>query len=62
MGGPIDMERKGYESIRSYTNFVTLNFHLNHGIDLEFSRSNFETVVSQEWDGRLTWDERDVSR
>ena len=56
------MERKGCESIGSYTHFVTLNFHLNHGIDLGFSRRNFEKVVSQEWDGRLTWDERDVSR
>ena len=56
------MERNGCESIGSFTNFVNLNFHLNHGIDLGFSRSNFETVVSQEWDGRLTWDERDVSR
>ena len=62
MGGSIDMERKGCETIGSYTHFVTLNFHLNHGIDLGFSRSNFEKVVSQEWDGRLTWDERDVSR
>ena len=58
MGGSIDMERKGCETIGSYTHFVTLNFHLNHGIDLGFSRSNFEKVVSQEWDGRLTWDER----
>ena len=62
MGEPIDMERKGCESIGSYTHFVTLNFHLNHGIDLGFSRSNFEKIISQEWDGRLTWDERDVSR
>ena len=62
MGGPIDMERKGFESIGCYTHFVTFNFDLNHDLDLEFSRSNFEKVVSQEWDGRLTWDERDVSR
>ena len=27
-----------------------------------FSRSNFEKVITQEWDARLTWNERDVSR
>ena len=57
MGGPIDMERKGCESIGCYTHFVTLNFHLNHDLDLGFSRSNFEKVVSQEWDGPLKWTE-----
>ena len=62
MGGPIDMERKGCESIGCYTHFVTSNFHLNHDLDLGFSRSNFEKVVSQEWDGPLKWNERDVSR
>ena len=36
MGGPINIERKGCESIGSYTHFVTLNFHLNHGLDLGF--------------------------
>ena len=60
MGGPIDMERKGCELIGCYTHFVTFNFDLN--LDLGFSRSNFEKVISQEWEGRLTWDERDVSR
>ena len=62
MALPIDMERKGCESIGCYTHFVTFNFDLNHDLDLRFSRSNFEKVVSQEWDGRLTWNERDVSR
>ena len=58
MGGPIDMEPKGCESIGCYTHFVTLN----HDLDLGFSRSNFEKVVSQEWDGPLKWNERDVSQ
>ena len=58
MGGPINMERKGYESIGRYAYFVTLSYDL----DLGFSRSNFETAVSKEWEGRLTWNERDVSR
>ena len=31
-------------------------------LDLGFSRSNFEIAVSQEWKGRLAWNERDVSR
>ena len=58
MAGPIDMERKGYESIVCYTYFVTLSYDL----DLGFSRSNFKNAVSQEWEGRLTWNQRDVSR
>ena len=31
-------------------------------LDLGFSRSNFENAVSQEWEGRLTWNKRDLSR
>ena len=62
MGGPIDMERKGCESIGCYTHFVTSKFDLNHDLDLGFSRSNFEKVLAYDWDGRLTWNERDVSR
>ena len=41
---------------------MTLNFALIHDLDLGFSRSNFEIVVSLELGGRLTWDERDVSQ
>ena len=48
MEGPIDMERKRCESIGCYTQFVTSNVHLTHDLDLGFSRSNFEKVVSQE--------------
>ena len=62
MEGPIDMERKGCESIGCYTHFVTSNVPLPHDLDLGFSRSNFENAVSQEWEGRLTWNEKDVSR
>ena len=58
MGCPIDMERKGCESIRCYTNFVTFSYDL----DLGFWRSNFENAVSQEWEGQLTWNQTDVSR
>ena len=63
MGWPIDLERTGCESIECWTHAVTFNVHLFHELDLGFSRSNFEKkVVSQEWDGRLTWNERDVTR
>ena len=62
MGWPIDMELKGCESIECWTHVVTFNFHLTHDLDFGFSRSNFEKVVSQEWVGRLTWNERDLSR
>ena len=62
MGWPIDMELKGCESIECWTHAVTFNVHLTHDLYLEFSRSNFEKVVSQEWDGQSTWNEMDVSR
>ena len=62
MGGPIDMERKGGESIGCETHIVTLNCDLTHDLDPWISRSNFEKVVTQQWDAGLTWNERDVSR
>ena len=61
MGGPIDMERKWCESIGCYTHFVTLNRDLINDLDPWISRSNFGKVVAQQWDARLTWNERDVS-
>ena len=63
MGWPIDMERKRCESIECWTHVVTFNFPLTHDLDLDlgFSRSNLENTVSQEWEGRLTWNQRDVS-
>ena len=39
-------------------NCGTSNFHLIHDLDLGFSRSNFEIVISQEWEGWLPWNER----
>ena len=44
---------KGCESIGYWTDCVTLSCDLNFG----YARSNFEKAVSQEWDGRLTWNE-----
>ena len=61
MGGPIDKEPKGCESTECWTH-VTLNFDLTHDLDLEFSMSNFKIAVSQEWEGRLTWHEKDMNR
>ena len=58
MGGSIDMDWKGYESIGCYTYSVTLSYDR----DLGFSRSNFENSISQELEGQLTWNQRDVSR
>ena len=31
MGGPIDMERKGYDSIGCYTYYVTLSYDFDLG-------------------------------
>ena len=49
---------------RSLTTFGVINCHIWRAITwlYGFSRSNLEKVVSQEWDSRLTWNERDVSR
>ena len=58
IGGPVDMEQKGYESIGCCTYFVPLSYDLH----LWFSMSNFENAVSQECEGQSTWNERDVSR
>ena len=38
-----------------------LPFDHIHDLDLGVSRSEFELALSQEWDGRLTWNEKDVS-
>ena len=62
MGCPIDMEWKGCESTECWAHITTFNFDLTHDLDLEFSASNFEIAVSQEWQGRSTWNERDMSR
>ena len=62
MGCQIDIERKGFESTECWTHVVTLNFDLIQDLDLEFSTSNFSIAVSQEWDGRSTWNERNMNR
>ena len=62
MGCLIGMERNKCKSTECWTHVVTFNFDLTHDLDLEFSTSNFETAVPQEWEGWSTWKERDMSR
>ena len=40
---------------------MTLHFDHTHDLDLGVSRSESEIALSQEWDGRLTWNKNDVS-
>ena len=42
---------------------MNLPFDHTHDLDpgVEISRSKSEMALSQEWDGRLTWKEKDVS-
>ena len=62
MGCLIDMERRRCESTECWTHLVTFNFDLGDDVDLEISTSYFEIAVSQELEGRLTWNEMDMSR
>ena len=40
---------------------MTLSFDHTHDLDFGVSRSEFEIVLSQEWDCQLTWNEKDAS-
>ena len=40
---------------------MTLPFDHTHDLDLGVSRSESEIALSQEWGGRLTWNEKDLS-
>ena len=40
---------------------MTLPFDHTHDLDLGVSRPESELALFQEWGGRLTWDEKDVS-
>ena len=62
MGGLIDLEQKGCELIGCWTHYMTLTFNLTHDLGLGFSRLlNFHIAISQEWEGQLTWNDKDVS-
>ena len=54
--GPINMEQKACEPVGCWTHSATLSYDL----DLQLSRSNCEITISQGWEGRLTWNKRDV--
>ena len=40
---------------------MTLPFSHTHDLDLGVARSESEIALSEEWDGRLAWNENDVS-
>ena len=61
--GLIDVKWKRSELIWYWADCMTLPFDHTHDLDpgVEISRSESEIALSQEWDGRLTWNEKDVS-
>ena len=61
--GLIDVKWKRGELIWYWADCMTLPFDHTHDLDLgvEISRSESEIALFQEWDGRLTWNEKDVS-
>ena len=44
-----------------YIHIYIYIFDHTHDLDLEVFKPEFELALSQEWDGLLTWDERDVN-
>ena len=56
-------ERKRGQLIWCWANYMTLPFDHTHDLDLwvEISRSESEIALSHEWDGQLTWNEKDAS-
>ena len=61
--GLMDVKWKRSELIWYWADCMTLPFDHTHDLDpgVEISRSESEIALSQEWDGRLTWNEKDVS-
>ena len=61
--GLIDVKWKRSELIWYWAYCMTLPFDHTHDLDfgVEISRSESEIALSQEWDGQLTWNEKDVS-
>ena len=61
--GLIDVKWKRSELIWYWADFMTFPFYHTHDLDpgVEISRSKSEIALSQEWDGQLTWNEKDVS-
>ena len=61
IGRLIDVKWNGSELIRYWADYMTLIFDHTHDLDLGVSSSESEIALSQEWDGRLAWNEKDVS-
>ena len=59
--GLIDVKWKRSELIWYWVDCMTLPFDHTHDLDLGVSRSESEIALSQEWGGRLTMNEKDVS-
>ena len=61
--GLIDVKWKRSELIWYWADCMTLPFDHTHDLDLgvKISRSDSEIALSQEWEGPLTWNEKDVS-
>ena len=61
--GLINVKWKRSELIWYWADCMTLPFDHTHDLDLgvEISMSESERALSQEWDGRLTWNEKGVS-
>ena len=59
--GLFDVKWKESELIGYWANCMTLPSDHTRDLDLRVSRSESEIALSQEWDGRLTWTEKDVS-
>ena len=59
--GLIDVRWKGSELIWYWADCMILPFDHTHDLDLGVSRSESEIALSQEWGGRLTMNEKDVS-
>ena len=47
-------ERKGSKLIKYRTDLTTLFFDHTRDLDLEVSRSKFDIILFQEWEGLLT--------
>ena len=59
--GWIDMEPKGWESIGCWTQVATLNFWPHLWPWPWIFKVKFLIAIFYEWEGRLTWNQRDVS-
>ena len=62
MHDPIDMKQKVCELIWHWTYYMTLTFDPAHELDLGFSRSNFEVVISEEQVVLLARNEKDMNQ